>query len=545
MNFKTSGEERQNFSLRKLAVGLVSVAVACFFLMGTGLQTVSAQESHTVNYTYVLESDLTDEEKGLLVTSLPQVAEETDATYYLVYRANQVLPNTGTSSPLGTVALVAGLSLLVVVVLKGPDGKRKISRFLLVTALGSQLLSPTVLALTSETLAAYNTQLSVQAGDALPAPVDIPGYTYLGYVENKPALSVQITSKPAESTENQEIKLENSQSQEVVTTHSADSTMGTEFVKQSNDSKSNLENVDSSVVMTVYPKNEDTSQQTKVPQSQESKDSHAVKGEESDQKQEQATAPATNSSQTDGNQEQSKPVLPAPQSPVVENQQGGTSSPVEPQPQENNETVVQTKGTQESGHEGEALIQPSQPTYTAPISTQGTQESGHEGESLVQPAQPAYTDPISTQGTQESGHEGESLVQPVLPAYTDPISTQGTQESGHEGEALVQPVPPAYTDPISTQGTQEPDHEGEALVQPELPVYTAPQDEVVEPTVPESTEVVSSKGTQEIGHEGEAAVAEALPELPLTSNHRTVTETIPHGNLTYRSRTNQRDCQGW
>ena len=528
MNFKTSGEERQNFSLRKLAVGLVSVAVACFFLMGTGLQTVSAQESHTVNYTYVLESDLTDEEKGLLVTSLPQVAEETDATYYLVYRANQVLPNTGTSSPLGTVALVAGLSLLVVVVLKGPDGKRKISRFLLVTALGSQLLSPTVLALTSETLAAYNTQLSVQAGDALPAPVDIPGYTYLGYVENKPALSVQITSKPAESTENQEIKLENSQSQEVVTTHSADSTMGTEFVKQSNDSKSNLENVDSSVVMTVYPKNEDTSQQTKVPQSQESKDSHAVKGEESDQKQEQATAPATNSSQTDGNQEQSKPVLPAPQSPVVENQQGGTSSPVEPQPQENNETVVQTKGTQESGHEGEALIQPSQPTYTAPISTQGTQESGHEGESLVQPAQPAYTDPISTQGTQESGHEGESLVQPVLPAYTDPISTQGTQESGHEGEALVQPVPPAYTDPISTQGTQEPDHEGEALVQPELPVYTAPQDEVVEPTVPESTEVVSSKGTQEIGHEGEAAVAEVLPELPLTSNHRTVTETIPH-----------------
>ena len=528
MNFKTTGEERQNFSLRKLAVGLVSVAVACFFLMGTGLQIVSAQESHTVNYTYVLESDLTDEEKGLLVTSLPQVAEETDATYYLVYRANQVLPNTGTSSPLGTVALVAGLSLLVVVVLKGRDGKSKISRFLLVSALGSQLLSPTVLALTSETLAAYNTQLSVQAGDALPAPVDIPGYTYLGFVENKPALSVPTTSKPAESTGNQEIKLENSQSKEVVTTHSADSTMGTEFVKQSNDSKSNLENEDSSVVMTVYPKNEDTSQQTKVPQSQESKDSHAVKGEESDQKQEQATAPATNSSQTDGNQEQSKPVLPAPQSPVVENQQGGTSSPVEPQPQENNETVVQTKGTQESGHEGEALIQPSQPTYTAPISTQGTQESGHEGESLVQPAQPAYTDPISTQGTQESGHEGESLVQPVLPAYTDPISTQGTQESGHEGEALVQPVPPAYTDPISTQGTQEPDHEGEALVQPELPVYTAPQDEVVEPTVPESTEVVSSKGTQEIGHEGEAAVAEALPELPLTSNHRTVTETIPH-----------------
>ncbi len=540
MNFKTTGEERQNFSLRKLAVGLVSVAVACFFLMGTGLQIVSAQESHTVNYTYVLESDLTDEEKGLLVTSLPQVAEETDATYYLVYRANQVLPNTGTSSPLGTVALVAGLSLLVVVVLKGRDVKSKISRFLLVSALGSQLLSPTVLALTSETLAAYNTQLSVQAGDALPAPVDIPGYTYLGFVENKPALSVPTTSKPAESTGNQEIKLENSQSKEVVTTHSADSTMGTEFVKQSNDSKSNLENEDSSVVMTVYPKNEDTSQQTKVPQSQESKDSHAVKGEESDQKQEQATAPATNSSQTDGNQEQSKPVLPAPQSPVVENQQGGTSSPVEPQPQENNETVVQTKGTQESGHEGESLVQPVLPAYTDPISTQGTQESGHEGESLVQAEQPSYTAPISTQGTQESGHEGDALVQPSQPSYTEPVSAQGTQESGHEGESLVQPEPPTYTSSISTQGTQESGHEGEALVQPVQPAYTDPistqgtqesgheGEALVQPVQPAYTDPISTQGTQELGHEGEAAVVEALPELPLTSNHRTVTETIPH-----------------
>ena len=571
MNFKTTGEERQNFSLRKLAVGLVSVAVACFFLMGTGLQTVSAQESHTVNYTYVLESDLTDEEKALLVTSLPQVAEEKDATYYLVYRANQVLPNTGTSSPLGTVALVAGLSLLVVVVLKGRNGKSKISRFLLVTGLGSQLLSPTVLALTSETLATYNTQLSVQAGDALPAPVDIPGYTYLGFVENKPALSVPTTRKPAESTGSQKVKSENSQSQEVVASHSADSTMGTEFVKQSNDSKSNLENVDISAATAPSSKNEDTSQQPAVSQSQESKDSHVVKGEEQDQKPAPATEPATNSSQTGENQEQVNPVQPAPTRPRTEVQQGGAPSPIEPQPQENNETVVQAKGTQDSGHEGEALVQPVQPAYTEPISTQGTQEPGHEDEALVQPSQPVYTDPLSTQGTQESGHEGESLVQSELPVYTGPqegapveptvpestevVSSKGTQEPGHEGEALVQPAQPSYTAPISTQGTQEPGHEGNALVQPELPVYTAPQEEAVEPTVPESTKVVSSKGTQEPGyegealvqpvqpsytgpistqgtqepgHEGEAAVTEALPELPLTSNHRTVTETIPH-----------------
>ncbi|QQQ35411.1 ZmpA/ZmpB/ZmpC family metallo-endopeptidase [Streptococcus mitis] len=516
MNFKTSGEERQNFSLRKLSVGLVSVAVACFFLMGTGLQTVSAQESHTVNYTYVLESDLTDEEKALLVTSLPQVAEETDATYYLVYRANQVLPNTGTSSSLGTVALVAGLSLLIVVVLKGRDGKSKISRFLLVSALGSQLLSPTALALTSETLAAYNTQLSVQAGDALPAPVDIPGYTYIGYVKNK-VTDVKQSDK-----------------------------------QKAHDSKSNLENVDSS---------------------------------------------------------------------TIEEQQGGTPSPIEPQLQKNKETVVQAKGSQEPGHEGAALVQPVQPTYTEPVSTQGTQESGHEGDALVRPVQPAYTAPISTQGTQESGHEGEALVRPVQPAYTAPISTQGTQESGHEGDALVQPVQPTYTEPVSTQGTQEPGHEGESLVQPAQPSYTAPLEakgtqepghegeslvqpaqpsytesleakgtqepghegeslvqptqpsytapleakgtqepghegeslvqpepptytssistqgtqgsghegeSLVQPELPSYTDPISTQGTQEQGHEGEAAVAEALPELPLTSTRRTVTETIPH-----------------
>ena len=532
MNFKTSGEKRQNFSLRKLAVGLVSVAVACFFLMGTGLQTVSAQESHAVNYTYVLESDLTDEEKTLLVTSLPQVAEETDATYYLVYRANQVLPNTGASSSLGTAALVAGLSLLVVVVLKGRDGKSKISRFLLVTSLGSQLLSPTVLALTSETLAAYNTQLSVQAGDALPAPVDITGYTYIGYVKNK-VTDVKQSDK-----------------------------------QKAHDSKSNLENVDSSTIA----EQQGGTPSPIEPQLQKNKETVV-----------QAKGSQEPGHEGDALVQPSQPTYTEPVSTQGTQESGHEGESLVQAEQPSYTAPISTQGTQESGHEGEALVQPAQPTYTAPISTQGTQESDHEGEALVQPTQPAYTAPISTQGTQESGHEGEALVQPTQPAYTAPISTQGTQESGHEGESLIQAEQPSYTAPISTQGTQESGHEGDSLVQSELPVYTGPQAGApVEPTVPESTEVVSSKGIQEIGHEGEAlvqpaqpaytapveakgtqesghegeslvqpelpsytgpistqgtqepghegeaAVAEALPELPLTSNHRTVTETIPH-----------------
>ena len=146
------------------------------------------------------------------------------------------------------------------------------------------------------------------------------------------------------------------------------------------------------------------------------------------------------------------------------------------------EGISWKKGTQESGHEGEAVVQPANPEYTGPISANGTQESGHEGEALVQPVAPEYTGPISANGTQEVGHEGEAVVQPATPEYTgsissDTTSANGTQEVGHEGEAVVQPVNPAYTgsinsDTTSAKGTQESGHEGEALVQPENPVHT-------------------------------------------------------------------------
>ncbi|WP_339156936.1 ZmpA/ZmpB/ZmpC family metallo-endopeptidase [Streptococcus sp. FSL R7-0248] len=187
------------------------------------------------------------------------------------------------------------------------------------------------------------------------------------------------------------------------------------------------------------------------------------------------------------------------------------------------------KGSQESGHEGKALVQPANPEYTGPISAKGTQEVGHEGEALVQPTNPEYTGPFSANGTQEVGHEGEAVVQPTNPEYTGPISAKGTQESGHEGEALVQPANPEYTDVISGNGTQEVGHEGEALVQPANPEYTGSissdttsangtqevgheGEALVQPANPEYTGVISANGTQEVGHEGEALVQPANPE---------------------------------
>ncbi|ARI59735.1 ZmpA/ZmpB/ZmpC family metallo-endopeptidase [Streptococcus salivarius] len=197
------------------------------------------------------------------------------------------------------------------------------------------------------------------------------------------------------------------------------------------------------------------------------------------------------------------------------------------------EGISWKKGTQESGHEGEALVQPANPEYTEPISAKGTQEVGHEGEALVQPVAPEYTGPISANGTQEVGNEGEAVVQPANPAYTgsissDTTSANGTQEVGHEGEAVVQPVNPAYTgsinsDTTSAKGTQESGHEGEALVQPVAPEYTGPisangtqesgheGEAIVQPVAPEYTGPISANGTQEAGHEGEAVVQPVNP----------------------------------
>ena len=211
------------------------------------------------------------------------------------------------------------------------------------------------------------------------------------------------------------------------------------------------------------------------------------------------------------------------------------------------EGISWKKGTQESGHEGEAVVQPANPEYTGPISANGTQESGHEGEAVVQPVNPAYTgsinsDTTSAKGTQESGHEGEALVQPVAPEYTGPISANGTQEVGHEGEALVQPATPEYTgsissDTTSANGTQEVGHEGEAVVQPVNPAYTGSinsdttsakgtqesgheGEALVQPVAPEYTGPISANGTQESGHEGEALVQPVAPEYtgPISAN---------------------------
>ncbi|HEL1965735.1 G5 domain-containing protein [Streptococcus suis] len=197
------GEKRQRFGFRKLSIGLVSAAVASLFFASSVVAAPSAS-AQSINYSYVTEQELTDAEKELIVRDLPGLAQETDANYYLIYRpatgtastpstsTSQVLPNTGSVE---TGLLVAGgVSLLLLAVRFGKKGKKELAGVILLTATGASFFGPTSSALTSQILAQYNHAIEISAGQALPAPAEIDGYVYVGYLKDSKAIE-QTTSE--------------------------------------------------------------------------------------------------------------------------------------------------------------------------------------------------------------------------------------------------------------------------------------------------------------------------------------------------------------
>ncbi|HEM3496632.1 G5 domain-containing protein [Streptococcus suis] len=203
------GEKRQLFGFRKLSIGLVSAAVASLFFASSVAAAPSAS-AQSINYSYVTEQELTDAEKELIIRDLPGLAQETDANYYLIYRpatgtastpstsTSQVLPNTGSVE---TGLLVAGgVSLLLLAVRFGKKGKKELAGVILLTATGASFLGPTSSALTSQILAQYNHAIEISAGQALPAPAEIDGYVYVGYLKDSKAIE-QPTSEEEKTAE--------------------------------------------------------------------------------------------------------------------------------------------------------------------------------------------------------------------------------------------------------------------------------------------------------------------------------------------------------
>ena len=193
------GEKRQRFSFRKLSVGLVSATIGSFFfssLIAGDLSPVKATEishgqSAQVSYYYVMESELTEAEKSILIREIPKHVEEISESYYLVYRPKDqklgygALPQTGHSGVWESIFAVAGFTFLVLIFARAKNGKRHLSSILLVTGMGSVLLSPTALAVTNIELAAYNQSINLGVGESLPKPLHIAGFEYIGYLKNE------------------------------------------------------------------------------------------------------------------------------------------------------------------------------------------------------------------------------------------------------------------------------------------------------------------------------------------------------------------------
>ena len=561
------------YSIRKLSFGVAPIVVGA--LMFGSYAPMQEAYATDVNFKYVEKNELNENEKKLIKESIPKEYKNED-TYYLVYEKivkdtakAEVLPNTG-SSNLPIAGLGIGTAVLAILLIS-KKYRNKVLSVVLIGAMGQSVVMPyETFALESKALIQFNKQTDVVSNiDLEKQVIDIPGYKYMGYFTSEDLKLEVSEKKEIENKVQEKNAVENNQNQ----------ALGAKQQTQQQNPVLEKEKVQSTepVVQTNQEPKETVKPQKQIEKTQPVKtvekpiQTEPVKVEQPQTKPVQPTVKPTPVQPTQPakvekpvqkqpvkvEQPQTKPVQPTVKpTPVQPTQPAQVEKPVVSTGGDEVKALVnevpeytlplETKGTQEEGQEGAALVQPELPEYTGPVATSG----GEEAKGLVHEV-PEYTLPLETKGTQEEGHEGEALVQPELPEYTGPVATtggeevkelvhevpeytlpletKGTQEEGHEGEALVQPTLSEYSGPVATKGTQEEGREGEALVQPALSEYTAP---------------LTTKGTQEEGHEGKALVQPTLPEftgsvklepaveerpeLDVVTKHRTEKETLPY-----------------
>lgn len=190
---KFFGEKQTRFAFRKLDVGLVSAAISSlFFVSIVGVDSVQAQEKLNVHYKYVTDTEITPQEKELIVSGVPKMPEGNEETYYLVYRLNsntgaKTLPNTGDSNHSNTM-MTAGLFTTIGLVVFAVSKRKVQSKFLLTVLVGASVGGGLILsvdALENGILLQYNAEYQVSAGESLPSPGEISGYTYVGYIKDE------------------------------------------------------------------------------------------------------------------------------------------------------------------------------------------------------------------------------------------------------------------------------------------------------------------------------------------------------------------------
>ncbi|TWT10406.1 hypothetical protein [Streptococcus sp. sy004] len=139
-----------------------------------------------MQYHYVTKDELTAEEEQLIQNGLPQNHDVHCHNYYLVYRPmNQgILPKTASESlsilTMAGEVLFVVLGLSVIVTSKGKK-ERIVSSIMLITLSGT-IFMPSIQALQTQQLSAYNQVYQLSVGDKMPEIAEIPGYQYVGYI---------------------------------------------------------------------------------------------------------------------------------------------------------------------------------------------------------------------------------------------------------------------------------------------------------------------------------------------------------------------------
>ena len=535
MKHQFYGEKRQRFSFRKLSVGLISATIGSFFLgsvVGTSTQPVEAAElaanqAVQIHYKYVIESELTDAENAMVVKELPKFVEESTDAYYLVYRPKKEgrlignLPSTGYSGIWEAIFATAGIVLAVLVISKGKNGKRYLSSILLVTGLGSILLSPSILAVTNIELAAYNQLLNLGLGEQLPQPLNIENFEYIGYLKSQAILK-------------------NSLEQGEESKHKANQTVNQSVDGSENDKAVAVSKADSSDKST-DEKLELVNGANRVPSGSSISDRSELQLSSQDESQTQVLPYQTEYRYSDNlvkGQTKTIQVGVSGERTVITRRYSANQKVIKSELVFDQVTVqpiseIILVGTAESNQLLKESPVHDLPEYPAPVGTAGTDPAPvHEvpeytdsvGTVGIEPALvhevPAYTESVGTVGT-------EPVPVHDVPEYTDSVGTSGdepapvhdvpeyTESVGTAGDA---PAPvhdlPEYTDPVGTSGVEPtPVHEvpeytelvGTAGADP-APVYEIPEytesvgTSGVEPTpvheVPEYTESVGTTGEE-------------------------------------------------
>ncbi|HFU3967048.1 TPA: ZmpA/ZmpB/ZmpC family metallo-endopeptidase [Streptococcus suis] len=197
-------EQRKAFSFRKLTIGLVSLCVGTSLLFGIQSQEVSAStvSPSQIRFEYVLEAELSAEERQLIQSSLPAELKE-EATYFVVYRpSKKVLPATGELA--GSGLAVLGLGFLVLAVSATKSKKARVLTMLYVTTSGLALPVLEVGAVQSSALAAYNQTLTIRPGDSLPdGKLRLDGYEFVGYYVQESSVEKTENTVSSETTNSQ------------------------------------------------------------------------------------------------------------------------------------------------------------------------------------------------------------------------------------------------------------------------------------------------------------------------------------------------------